>query len=68
MDSAGFRVRAAQSFVDASHVAVAAQPFFLPAPNQQDATGQLTVKKENGTVKGFEYKCVCGHRNYFVCE
>ena len=40
----------------------------LHIPGSQSRAGSLTLKKENGTVKGFEYRCICGHTDAFVCE
>jgi len=64
----GPKSRISKSFLDAKLVSVAPKPVSLPVPKQQAPSGQLTVKKENGAVKGFEYTCACGQKNSFVCE
>ena len=53
--------------VEGGNVTIANKPVSLPLPNSVHG-GKLTLRKENGAVKGFEYCCVCGHRDYFVCE
>ena len=62
------RVRQAPGFLEASCVSLAADPICLPSPGKSNENGKLTLKKENGAVKGFEYQCVCGHKDYFVCD
>jgi hypothetical protein len=62
------RPQTVKSFLEARFVSVAPQPVSLSVPNQRAGSGHLTVQKENGAVKGFEYTCVCGQKNSFVCE
>jgi hypothetical protein len=59
---------AREGFVDGSAVALALDPIALPLPTRQAGNGKLTLKKENGILKGFEYRCPCGHKDHFVCE
>ena len=62
------RTNQAPGFLEASSVSLAAEPVCLPSPGKGVENGKLTLKKENGAVKGFEYQCVCGHKDYFVCD
>lgn len=55
-------------FLRASHIYVDAQPVVIHAPHQDTPDDRLIVKKENGTVKGFQYRCACGRVDHFVCE
>jgi len=59
---------AREGFVDGASVALATEPVALRIPARAAGNGKLTLKKENGAVKGFEYRCPCGHKDYFVCE
>ena len=43
------------------------EPIELPLPGE-GGEGELIVEKENGRVKGFRYRCACGHEDHFVCE
>jgi hypothetical protein len=55
--------------VDASQVTMADQPIILPTPKASaPPSARLSLRKEDGVVKGFEYTCTCGERHYFVCE
>jgi hypothetical protein len=42
-------------------------PVRLACPCQSDSPN-LTVHKENGLVKSFEYRCQCGRTDRFICE
>lgn len=57
-----------EGFVDGNSVALAPDPIALPLPMKHAGNGKLTLKRENGALKGFEYRCPCGHKDYFVCE
>jgi len=57
-----------EGFVSGDYVALALEPVVLRLPARQLGNGKLTLKKENGAVKGFEYRCPCGHMDSFVCE
>jgi len=59
---------AREGFIVSSNVSFTQKPVALPSPAQQGGSGKLTLKKENGTVKGFEYRCLCGHCDTFVFE
>ena len=52
----------------ANAVTLALQPVMIQPMGKHSEFGKLTLKKENGAVKGFEYECVCGHKDYFVCD
>jgi hypothetical protein len=58
------------TFLKSTAVSWIKQPVRIPTPCQAHTheNGTLTLKKENGTVKAFEYQCVCGHKDSFVCE
>lgn len=66
--STGHTNHAKASLLKADSVSWAPQPVRIPPPGTVSEFGKLTLQKENGTVKGFEYQCVCGHKDYFVCE
>jgi hypothetical protein len=56
-------------FLRASSTYWMPEPIKIPAPANTTPMGALTVQKEeNGTIKGFEYQCVCGRKDYFICE
>jgi hypothetical protein len=57
-----------ETLVEASQVDLALEPVRLSIPRFPPGSGTLTLKKENGVVKGFEYTCVCGHRDHFILE
>jgi len=62
------RCRQVKGYLKASRIEVQSVPVMIPPPGQKQEFGKLTLKKEGGAVKGFEYQCVCGHKDYFVCE
>lgn len=57
-----------RGFLKADSVKLSSDPVVIASDNKHCDFGKLTVKRENGVVKGFEYQCVCGQREYFVCE
>ena len=57
-----------KTFLKADSVTLGVKPVVVSANPCAGEFGKLTLKKENGAVKGFEYECVCGHKDYFVCE
>jgi hypothetical protein len=68
MANSGNNVRSSGSVLKADHVEMDSHPFVLAPAHKHGESGRLTLSKENGLVKGFEYQCVCGHKDYFVCE
>jgi len=58
----------APRFLRANYVYIDPQPVVIHAPQQDATEDRLIVKKENGTVKGFQYRCACGRVDHFVCE
>ena len=67
--SRGYRSsRSKTGFVRADFTVWMPQPVKIPPPGASAELGKLTLNKENGIVKGLEYQCVCGHKDYFVCE
>lgn len=55
-------------FLRASIVYIDPEPVVIHAPQQDAPEERLIIKKENGTVKGFQYRCTCGRVDHFVCE
>lgn len=57
-------------FLKSNAVSWTRQAVRIPMPGQPapHENGTLTLTRENGAVKAFEYKCVCGHKDSFVCE
>jgi hypothetical protein len=66
--NSGNNRRPGSSVLKAHHVAVAPEAFVLGQSRKSGDTGKLTLNKENGVVKGFEYQCACGRKDHFVCE
>jgi len=57
-----------RTFLKADSITLGVKPVLVTTNPGVGEFGKLTLKKENGAVKGFEYECVCGHKDYFVCE
>jgi hypothetical protein len=56
-------------FLRANLVYVDPEPIVIHAPHAEESTDdRLIVNKENGTIKGFQYRCTCGRVDHFVCE
>jgi hypothetical protein len=66
--NSGNNRRSNSSILKADSISVADEAFVVgPAPRQAEG-GKLTLNKQNGIVKGFEYQCSCGRKDHFVCE
>jgi hypothetical protein len=65
------KISRSKTLLRANVVTMLPEPVQLPSPDDDpDAPnkGKLILRKENGAVKGFEYQCPCGKKDYFVCE
>jgi len=58
----------AGKLIKASAVRRTNNVIYLHVPGEKLPGGHLTITKENGAIKGFEYHCVCGHTDAFLCE
>ncbi len=68
MNDSGNNVRAASKLLKANSITMAEEPVAIGHAHTHGDGGKLTLKKENGIVKGFEYQCICGHKDHFICE
>ena len=53
--------------IKSTRIRLGGEPRMLMFPSES-AEPALALRKENGVVKGFRYRCVCGHTDEFICE